>query len=96
MDKELFPKSVIINYCKLPEHIREGMRLYVERGCPVGAFLEYVITNNLVMSLGKADQINRARIFDICDFMYNEAPAPCWGSIKKYKMWIEKGGLKGE
>lgn len=95
VEKKLFPKTAIINYCKLPDHIQGGMRRYIEEGCPTGRFLQMVIENNLVESFGRADEINRERMFDICDFIYNEAPLSCWGSLKKYQTWIKKGGLKG-
>ena len=85
-----------IDYSKLPEHIRGGMARYIEEGCPTGRFLEYVIKNKLVDSFGLADEINKYRMFDICDFLYNQAPIPCWGSEKKYNEWIKKGGLKGK
>jgi hypothetical protein len=93
-----------IDYSKLPEHIRGGMRRYIEEGIIPGDFLQAVIKNNLVDSFGKADETNQARMFDIAGFMYNEAPIPCWNSSAKnrhvnpddiLKNWHEKGGLIG-
>jgi len=84
-----------IDYSRLPEHIREGMRRYIEEGCPPGRFLQHVIKNKLVDSFGLADPTNKVRMHDICSFMYNQAPLPCWGNATRYNEWIKKGGLKG-
>lgn len=81
-----------INYEKLPEHLRQGVKLYIERGIPPGDFLRAVISNNLSESFARADIINKNRMFDIVSFFYNEAPASCWGSEKAFKDWINRGG----
>ncbi|MFH1626086.1 MAG: hypothetical protein ABID54_13165 [Pseudomonadota bacterium] len=84
-----------INYDKLPEHMRSGTQLYIERGILPGNFLQAVICNNLRESLARADHINTARMSDIAGFFYNETPFNCWGSEKRMKAWAKKGGLLG-
>ncbi len=77
------------NYDLLPEHIREGVKLYIEHGVLPGSFLRAVITNNLMESFGRADETNIRRMFDIVSFFYNEAPETCWGSKKKMERWVK-------
>jgi len=82
------------NYDLLPEHIQGGVYRYIEEHCPVGDFLQAVISNKLKESFMRADNINIARIFDIVSFFYNEAPSDCWGSEEKMQAWLGKGGEK--
>lgn len=84
-----------INYSKIPEHCRDGVKSYVERGQRVGDFLTRVFENKLVESFGRADDINRGRMRDYVMFLYNDAPMECWGSEEKVKKWIDQGGLRG-
>lgn len=84
-----------MKYEQLPYGLVDSIQAYVETGRPVGSFLEAVISNDLSESFGRADHNNRHRMFDIVSFIYNEMPAPCWGSKKKYEMWIKKGGFIG-
>ena len=77
------------DYSILPKHMREGAKLYIERGIKPGSFMEAVICNNLTLACMYADDINRYRLFDIVNFFYNEAPSACWGSKEKMEKWIE-------
>ena len=79
-----------INYESLPEGLRGGIERYIEHGIRPGSFLEAVLTNDLFSAFGRADLINRHRMFDICMWIYNEAPSQCWGSKEKVEAWIEK------
>ena len=83
-----------INYEQLPEHIRDGMRRYVESGIEPGSFLTAVLCNDLMRAIGVADEINRARLWDICAFLYNEAPSTCFGSVEAFQSWTQRGGLE--
>lgn len=84
-----------VNWGLLPEHIREGARLYIEHGIKPGGFLSAVICNDLRGALGKADDINRTAIFEIVQFFYMDAPAICWGSPEAFSAWVERGGIVG-
>ena len=79
----------------VPEHDHEGLIQYVLRGRPVGDFLQAVLENNLTQAFGQADTTNRAALFEICGWLYNEAPCDAWGSRPKYSAWITTGGLYG-
>jgi hypothetical protein len=87
-----------LDYSMIPEHCRDGVQRYIETGSPVGGFLQAVFENNLVEAFGRADDINRAHLWDYTMFLYNEAPKhpiPSWGSPQAYKEWLEMGGLAG-
>jgi hypothetical protein len=83
-----------IDYSKLPEHIQEGVKRYIEHGILPGNFLQAVICNDLKESFLLADDINIKRMFDIVHFFYNQAPSLCWGSYKEMEKWLLEGGLE--
>lgn len=62
------------------EDVKQALIDYAIKGHPLGTFLTYVVENNLMMALGHADSYNRASIYQICHFIYNELPAGCHGS----------------
>lgn len=84
-----------IDYSILPEHMRKSVRLYIEDGVMTGAFQTAVFENDLVHAYAFADHINSWAIRDFAQFLYSEAPRPCWGSKEAVKEWKEKGGLNG-
>ena len=91
----MIKEVTIINYEKIPEHIREAVQRYIEQGVLPGNFLQAVIRNDLIDSFARADDVNRSRLFDIVMFFYNEAPAGCWRSEEKMLAWHQKGGTRG-
>lgn len=84
-----------IDYSRLPVHMQDSFRLYIEKGIPGGSFMTAVLSNDLKGAFGRADDINRARMFDTVAFLVNEAPIGCHGSPEHVKDWIESGGLQG-
>lgn len=85
-----------IDYSGIPDHMRDGARLYIEEGYIPGDFLYKVLCNDLVGAYGQADMINSARMRDWAQFLYNEAPKPCWGSTKIVAEWNSHRGLRNE
>ena len=79
-----------INYEILPHHIRAGLQRYIEQGQIPGGFLQAVIANEFVSVVTRADKENRARLDDIAQFMYSEAPGECWGSREKMRAWAAR------
>ncbi len=77
----------------IPEHMRDGMKLYIERGVQPGSFMEAVLCNDLREALGRADHINRHALFNIVSWLFSYAPSDCWGSPEKYTQWIKQKGL---
>ena len=85
-----------INYDKIPEHCRAGMKRYIEEGFIPGDFLQAIISNNFVEAYKRADYTNTVHIINYADFLYNEAPMRSWGSERIMFEWHEEGGLKGK
>lgn len=79
-----------IDYSEIPEHMRRGVKLYLEKGLRPGEFLTAVLENNLVQSICRADQTNLAQIVEWAKFLYNEMPMGSWGSKEKVNAWIKK------
>ena len=82
-----------IRYHDLPEHMRDGMRLYIERGIAPGSFLRAVLSNDLMGAMGRADDVNLKALPAYGRFLYNEAPSLCFGSPEKVADWIKRGGM---
>ena len=81
-----------MDYSGLPELLRDGMQRYIESQIRTGSFLECVLKNDLFGALGKADDLNRYRLFEICAWIYNNAPGECYGSAEKVERWIAGRG----
>jgi hypothetical protein len=69
---------------------REALIRWASRGIEPGGFLMAVLTNDLKEAMGRADAYNRASLFSIVSFCYNELPSPCWGSPDKVKVWANQ------
>lgn len=60
------------------QHVANGLRSMVMQLTGVysgGDFINALIDNNLMQSVGRADQTNQKAIPIYCSFMYNELPA---------------------
>ncbi|MFE3839652.1 hypothetical protein, partial [Pseudogemmobacter sonorensis] len=77
------------------EHMRDGMQRYIDRGINPGSFMTAVLSNDLMEAVRRGDDQNRTRLHDYVIFLYNEAPAWCFGSPRNVEAWIAKGGLLG-
>ena len=69
----------------------DSLDRYVDHRIPTGGFLYAVLTNNLFEAFGRADRENSDTLREICDYIYSELPAGCWGSMEKVAWWL-KGG----
>ncbi len=74
---------------KIPDRTMAALKRYVEHRIQPGHFLTAVLENNLMESLGRADEDNRAAIFEICMYIYNEIPGLCHGSPERVRNWLE-------
>lgn len=75
----------------IPPHTLEGLRRYIDERMPVGGFLTSVLENDLTQAFGRADPENLACLYQIVQWVYMEAPAPCWGSPEKVAAWLAAG-----
>ena len=78
-----------INYSKLPEHMQEGARRYIEDGIEPGGFLTAVLSNDLKGAYVRADEENLAAMREWVNWVYWECPGVAQGSSKNVKAWID-------
>ena len=81
------------NYSKLPPHMQDAAKRYVEKGIPPGHFLTAVICNDLLGAVSHADDTNVKALKTWVQFFYNEAPGGCWKSKEVMNAWVKQGGL---
>lgn len=79
----------------VPHHMRDGIKLYIEKGIEPGGFLRAVLENDLKNAVGRADDINRNHLVSIVAWFYNYAPAGCFGSVENYNSWVALMSGKG-
>lgn len=63
---------------------------YILERIPPGDFLMSVLENDLTGAMSNADVYNRRRIFEYCKYLWNRAPANCWGSPEKVALWLSR------
>lgn len=80
----------------LPGHMVHGVLGFIERGEPVGGFLSALFSNDLRGTFERADDVNQRAVLAYITFLYNYAPAGCWGSSERFEKWQEQGGLAGQ
>lgn len=80
----------------VPEHLRDGIQAYIETGRPVGQFLQAVLRNDLKAAVSHADDSSLAGMRGIIQFLYNYAPAECWGNEDTIIRWMTRGGIEGK
>ena len=79
---------------KVSEHLLDGLCNYGQHRQMVGDFLTAVLQNDLMVAMGRADDLSRLELFEICRFVYNEMPSQCWGSKEIVRKWLT--GCEGD
>lgn len=77
-------------YSAIPANTQAALIRYVEQLILPGGFLCAVLNNDLFGAVGYADSDNLEALPLIVKFIYNELPAPCWGSKEKVLKFIEE------
>lgn len=83
------------DYSKLPAHMRDTARLYVEKGIPGRSFFTALVSNDLVGAFNRADEANTAAMRDWAVWLRWEAPGACWGNQDRVRAWVALGGEAG-
>lgn len=83
------------NLVDLPEHMWEGVTLWILFGVSTGSFLTEVIEGSLFGAARCADDANRHKLFEYAYFFYNSAPSESFGSQQIAERWWRQGGLLG-
>lgn len=78
----------------IPQHMHDGLADYILHGVEPGPFLTAVLEGDLFEALGRADGTNVNALDAYGMFLYNDAPAGCYGSVDKYAAWIKSGGVE--
>lgn len=76
----------------VPEHMIDGLELYVFHRIEPGSFMRAVLENNLKEAFGRADIINREHMFEIVKFMYSHMPSQSQWSPEKVERWLNPNG----
>ena len=71
----------------LPEGLRGGLMRWIVKGIPTGSFLAAVLRNDLKDACARIDDDNRPFLPDVVRWLYNYAPACCWGSPERVSAW---------
>lgn len=71
----------------VPDHLHEGLLLYISHGILPGSFLQAVLCNDLLQAGARADPFSRARLLDLFAVLYDYAPTAAIGSREKVLAW---------
>ena len=82
--------SYVFRGVTLPDHLKESLDAYVQRGRPTGSFLEACIENDLIGAINRADDDNLYIIPAIVGYLYNDCPRGCWGQRGAHDEWVER------
>ena len=73
----------------VPETLHDGLRNYLVHGYRPGSFLMAVLRNDLAGAVARADDESAAGLAATVRFLFNYAPAWCWGAEDRVLMWLE-------
>lgn len=79
-------------YYPIREDLLGALERHLNNGIMPGSFMTTVLENNLHQAVGRADHENLPNLHNIVGYVYNNIPAPAWGSPGKVKAYVE--GLK--
>lgn len=83
----------MVDYNKVPvPYMTNSVKLWVENGIRPGSFLTAVLANDFVSATVKADSLNKTKLTEWAQFIYNELPQDSWGSYEKLKEWEKRHG----
>ncbi len=78
------------------EKTAQTIKDYVDRGVPMGHFLNAVFANDLFGAFGRADEFNKLFLEHYVRFIYNYCPMGCHGSYEKVQGWVNRFQNKEE
>ena len=78
-----------LELCSGNDAVKRNLIEYIEEKHPTGDFLHAVLSNDLLMACGRNDGMTN--VCDLIKWIYNNAPAPCWGSAEKIDKWLNEG-----
>ena len=74
---------------EVPEQMRSGITLYVEKQIEPGSCLLAILENDLREAVARADDDVMWALPVIVAYLYNEIPGGAWGSKAKVAAWLD-------
>lgn len=79
---------------KIPDYTRTEIDAWIHRAQLPGRFVCSVLENKLKQTYQSADENNLFAIPAIVNYLYNNAPGGCWGSVENVSAWRKQGGMQ--
>lgn len=95
MDSLFTPAMEAALHQNVPEHNHVALRRYLFNGIIPGSFLKAVLENNLFLAVRFADAVNKRHLASIVEWLYQYAPAECFGRPEYVAAWHLSGGIEG-
>ena len=73
---------------QVPWGLRAGLIEYIAARRPTGHFLRAVLSNDLREACARGDPVSCAHLSELVFFLFNYAPAHCWGSADHVDRWL--------
>jgi hypothetical protein len=73
----------------VPEHLKNGLRLYLQHGYIPGDFLQAVLRNDLKEAISRGDHYSIMGLRGLVVFLYNYVPTLCQGSKSAMVAWAK-------
>ena len=73
----------------LPGYMLEGLFAHIEDHRPTGGFLTALFENDLMLASQRADDSNQHHLYEYANWLFNHAPAGCYGSKEAVTKWLE-------
>lgn len=74
-------------YEVIPAGMRDTLIRWVLYGHKPGSFLESVVSNDLLAACTRADPVSRTILYSLVHWLYNCAPALCFGDRSVFRDW---------
>ncbi len=87
-------KRVALNQL-IPPYMHLSLVRYILLGEFPGSFLTNLLKGDLFATLAYADSTNIKILHHYGDFLYNNAPRPCFGDPDSVLQWGKRGGQLG-
>ena len=79
-----------MDYHLIPQHTKETIDNYANKGWDPGSFVHAVLANDLSGAFGRADIFNRMAMFEIVSYVHNNVPSCVHGSYEVVDSWLKR------
>ena len=74
----------------VPEHLIDGLALYLVAHIQPGHFLTAVLSNDLREAIGRGDTASIAGLKPLVVYLYNRVPGNAWGNAQNVSDWLNE------